>query len=187
MKNKRLLIIISAISIVLIILLIVWLPINNGENHDWTELDDVYVEGILNNGRPIAEYSFMGGECVIYPVEEDGYIALAVFDIDMSDDRVASVSYGQQDISAETYYKQYGAESKGGLVYSADDRAYVDEWGQLYTTVSGPLFSQSVYGLSIDGSDACAWIMSKDQFRTLEEASSIIFICADNRMSVALE
>lgn len=187
MKNKRLLIIISAVTTVLIILLIVCLPINNGGNHNWTEIDDAYIEGILNDGRPIAEYSFMGGECAIYPAEEDGYIALAVFDIDMSDDRVASVSYGQQDISAETYYKQYGAESKGGLVYSADDRAYVDEWGQLYKTVSAPLHSQSVYGLSIDGRDACAWIMRKDQYLTLEEASSITFICAYNRMSVALE
>lgn len=42
-------------------------------------------------------------------------------------------------------------------------------------------------GLSIDGRDACAWIMSKDQYLTLEEASSITFICAYNRMSVALE
>lgn len=187
MKNKRLLIIISAITIVLIILLTVWLPINNGENYNWTEIDDMYIEGILNDGQPIAEYSFMGGECVIYPAEEDGYIALAVFDIDMSNDRVANVSYGKQDISAETYYKQYGAESKGGLVYSADNRAYVDEWGQLYKTVSAPLYIQSVYGLSIDGRDACAWIMSKDQYLTLGVASSITFICTYNSMSVALE
>ena len=187
MKNKRLLIIISAASIALIILLIVILSTNNGENHDGTEFDKAYIDEMLNSGHPIAEYDFMGGRCVIFPREENEYIALAVFDIDISNDRVVSVSYGQQDISADTYYEQYQAESKGGLVYSADDRAYVYEWGQLYTTVSAPLYSQSVYGLSIDGSDACAWIMSKDQFRTLEEASSITFLCAESCMSVVLE
>ena len=187
MRNKRFLIIISAITIVLIILSIVCLPTNNVENHDWTEIGDTYIEDIYSNSQPIKEYDFMGGRCMIYPGEKDGYVVLTVFDIDMSDNIVASVSYGQQDISAEAYYKQYGADTKGGLVYSVDDRAYVDEWGQLYTTVSAPLYSQSVYSLSIDSRDACAWNMSEEQYRTLEEASSITFICADNRMSVALE
>lgn len=187
MRNKRTLIIISAAGLVLYFLLITLLLINNGENNDGTRIGEAYVEEILNNAQPIAEYDYMGGRCVIYPGEDDEYIALAVFDIDMTDNRVTSVSYGQQDISAETYYKQYGAESKGGLVYSADDRAYVDEWGQLYATVSAPLHSQSVNSLSIDGGDGCAWTMSEEQYLTLAEASSITFQCTESRMSVTLE
>ena len=187
MSIKRSLLIFSASGIALMALMIVLLVINNPEKLGGTALNNAYVESMINNGQPIAEYSFMGGRCLFYPGEKDEYIALAVFDIDMSDSRVASVSYGQKDVLAETYYKECEAEWLDGLAYSADDRAYVDEWGQLYTTISVPLYSQNVHSLSIDSKDACAWIMSEDQYRTLEEVSSITFLSAENRMTVALE
>lgn len=157
------------------------------EKHENEAISAEFLEEVFENGRIFKEYWFMGGRLRIYADDAQEYLAVAIFDVDMSNWHDIRVLYGNQTFSSREYYKRFGAEEIGGLIYSHEDEAYIDVLEQKHTTVSVPVYSQAAERLQIDGKDLFVWRMNDAQCCTLIEAGSVAFEYEEGSMAMALE
>lgn len=166
--RKRMWILSAAAAVLLLAVVLVGLRMTKPAEQAIAPEESVVRE--IMQGDALASYAFMGGTCRVY---EYGDGCLGVLRLDGAEEAIdGRVEFGEKILTAEEYHRLYG-DTETDLLYSAEDKAYLDEFGGLMKMRSVPTHVFP-YRCFADGEGMLnVWVMSKADFEVLREYQAV--------------